>query len=75
MAKNKGLGRGLDAIFDENTFSGDSSASVTTEISIFDIDPKANQPRNGCSRPNIENPTNVITATTSSPITRHNMKF
>ncbi|MBE6598135.1 MAG: ParB/RepB/Spo0J family partition protein [Ruminococcaceae bacterium] len=45
MAKNKGLGRGLDAIFDENTFSGETEGKSVTEVSIYDIDPKANQPR------------------------------
>ncbi len=45
MAKNKGLGRGLDAIFDENTLSGETAGKAVTEVSIFDIDPKANQPR------------------------------
>lgn len=45
MAKNKGLGRGLDAIFDENTFSEAASEKSVTEVSIFDIDPKENQPR------------------------------
>ena len=45
MAKNKGLGRGLDAIFDENAFAGASSSAGVTEVSISDIDPKASQPR------------------------------
>ena len=45
MAKNKGLGRGLDAIFDENTYSAEPGGKSVTEISIFEIDPKANQPR------------------------------
>ncbi len=45
MAKNKGLGRGLDAIFDENTYSGEVGSKSVTEVSIFDIDPKINQPR------------------------------
>lgn len=45
MAKKQGLGRGLDAIFDENTFSGENTGKSVTEVSIFEIDPKANQPR------------------------------
>lgn len=45
MAKSKALGRGLDAIFDENTFSGDAAPSGMTEVSIFDVDPKSDQPR------------------------------
>lgn len=45
MAKNKGLGRGLSAIFDENTYTSDTAGKLITEVSIFDIDPKANQPR------------------------------
>lgn len=45
MAKNKALGRGLDAIFDENAFSNETAGSGMMEVSIFDIDPKANQPR------------------------------
>lgn len=45
MAKNKGLGRGLDAIFDENTYAGESTGKTVSEISIFEIDPKGNQPR------------------------------
>ncbi len=45
MAKNKGLGRGLDAIFDENTYTSDAVGKTVTEVSIFEIDPKANQPR------------------------------
>jgi len=45
MGKNKGLGRGLDAIFDENAFSNSAAGSGLFEVSIFEIDPKANQPR------------------------------
>lgn len=45
MGKNKGLGRGLDAIFDENAFSNSAAGSGLLEVSIFEIDPKANQPR------------------------------
>lgn len=45
MAKSKALGRGLDAIFDENAFSSETAGSGMMEVSIFDIDPKANQPR------------------------------
>ncbi len=45
MAKSKALGRGLDAIFDENTYTAEAVGKTVTEVSIFEIDPKANQPR------------------------------
>ncbi|MBR4962070.1 MAG: ParB/RepB/Spo0J family partition protein [Clostridia bacterium] len=44
MAKPKGLGRGLDAIFDDNTFGEEAAEGVKT-IRISSIDPKADQPR------------------------------
>ncbi|MBR5446036.1 MAG: ParB/RepB/Spo0J family partition protein [Clostridia bacterium] len=44
MAKAKGLGRGLDAIFDDNTFGEEAAGGVKT-IRISSIDPKADQPR------------------------------
>lgn len=44
MAKGKGLGRGLDAIFDENAF-GDEGADGVKTLRISAIDPKADQPR------------------------------
>jgi ParB family chromosome partitioning protein len=44
MAKTKGLGRGLDAIFDDNTFGEEAAGGVKT-IRISSIDPKADQPR------------------------------
>ena len=44
MAKGKGLGRGLDAIFDENAF-GDEGADGVKNLRISAIDPKADQPR------------------------------
>lgn len=44
MPKKQGLGRGLDAIFDDNAVTAEEG-SPRMEISIFDIDPKASQPR------------------------------
>ena len=44
MAKGKGLGRGLDAIFDDNAFGEESGEGVKT-LRISMIDPKADQPR------------------------------
>lgn len=44
MAKGKGLGRGLDAIFDDNTF-GDAPAEGVKTLRISQIDPKSDQPR------------------------------
>lgn len=46
MAKNKGLGRGLDAIFLDNSFSEDEkNASERLTVPISRIDTKADQPR------------------------------
>lgn len=44
MAKGKGLGRGLDAIFDDNAFGDTPSEGVKT-LRISQIDPKNDQPR------------------------------
>ncbi|MBE6616090.1 MAG: ParB/RepB/Spo0J family partition protein [Ruminococcaceae bacterium] len=44
MAKTKGLGRGLDAIFDDNRFGEETADGVKT-IRISSIDPKPDQPR------------------------------
>ena len=44
MAKGKGLGRGLDAIFDDNAFAEEAGDGVK-KIRISLIDPKADQPR------------------------------
>lgn len=44
MAKGKGLGRGLDAIFDDNAF-GDTPAEGVKTLRISQIDPKNDQPR------------------------------
>lgn len=44
MGKGKGLGRGLDAIFDDNTF-GDAPADGVKTLRISQIDPKSDQPR------------------------------
>ncbi len=44
MARPKGLGRGLDAIFDDNAFEDVAADGVKT-LRISSIDPKADQPR------------------------------
>lgn len=44
MAKGKGLGRGLDAIFDDNAFGETPTEGVKT-LRISQIDPKNDQPR------------------------------
>lgn len=44
MARNKGLGRGLDAIFNDNSIS-EETASGVTKIRISQIEPKKDQPR------------------------------
>lgn len=44
MAKGKGLGRGLDAIFDDNAFDNTPEEGVMT-LRISQIDPKNDQPR------------------------------
>ncbi len=44
MAKGKGLGRGLDAIFDDNAFEETQTEGVKT-LRISQIDPKNDQPR------------------------------
>lgn len=43
MARAKGLGRGLDAIFSDNTI--ESAAAGVTELRISDVEPKKDQPR------------------------------
>ncbi len=43
MAKNKGLGRGLDAIFSDNSIG--QSADAATKLRISDIEPRGDQPR------------------------------
>ena len=43
MAKNKGLGRGLDAIFSDNSIEQNSEAA--TKLRISDIEPRKDQPR------------------------------
>lgn len=46
MAKNKGLGRGLDAIFLDNAVDNDGEAkNGVLSVSISQIDPKIDQPR------------------------------
>lgn len=43
MAKNRGLGRGLDAIFDDNSIESSSHGATMVRISL--IEPKRDQPR------------------------------
>ncbi|MBQ7475753.1 MAG: ParB/RepB/Spo0J family partition protein [Clostridia bacterium] len=43
MARNKGLGRGLDAIFNDNSI--DQSAESVTKLPVSDIEPGKDQPR------------------------------
>lgn len=43
MAKNKGLGRGLDAIFDDNSVDTRETGAQTIRLSL--IEPKKDQPR------------------------------
>ena len=44
MARGKGLGRGLDAIFSDNAIDSASAGGVT-ELRISDVEPKKDQPR------------------------------
>ena len=44
MAKSKGLGRGLDALFSDNSFDDNTSTSTST-LKIFNIEPNKDQPR------------------------------
>ena len=43
MAKNKSLGRGLDALFADNTAAPQQTSAVT--LRLFDIEPNRSQPR------------------------------
>lgn len=45
MAKPKGLGRGLDALFSDNSFDENTTASSTSTLKIFNIEPNKDQPR------------------------------
>lgn len=45
MAKKKGLGRGLDAIFVDNSYPEDEKGNDRLTVSISQIDTKADQPR------------------------------
>lgn len=49
MARNKGLGRGLDAIFDDNSVDTPHDAGVT-KIRLSLIEPKKDQPRKNFDR-------------------------
>ncbi len=44
-AKKKGLGRGFDAIFADNTVEEISSAQSAVKVKLSDIEPNRNQPR------------------------------
>ncbi len=48
MAKNKGLGRGLEAIFDDNSVDTEKSGHAMIRISL--IEPKKDQPRRNFDR-------------------------
>ncbi len=43
MAKSRGLGRGLDAVFEDNSL--ENAAGGTTMLRITQIEPRSNQPR------------------------------
>lgn len=45
MAKKKGLGRGLDAIFIDNSYPDDSAEETRLTVSITEIDTNSDQPR------------------------------
>lgn len=45
MAKMKGLGRGIDALFADNSIDEQESTSGITELRINQIEPNRNQPR------------------------------
>lgn len=45
MAKKKGLGRGLDAIFIDNSYPEDSAEETRLTVSITEIDTNSDQPR------------------------------
>ncbi|MBQ8641338.1 MAG: ParB/RepB/Spo0J family partition protein [Clostridia bacterium] len=45
MAKAKGLGRGLGAIFDDNEFTEETAGDGVRMLRISSVDPKADQPR------------------------------
>ena len=54
--KNSGLGRGLDAIFLDNSLesSAESSEGKISKLSISLVDPKADQPRKNFDRAALE---------------------
>ncbi|MBE6570340.1 MAG: ParB/RepB/Spo0J family partition protein [Ruminococcaceae bacterium] len=45
MAKNRGLGKGLDLIFEDNSLSDETKESGVRTLRISAIDPKSDQPR------------------------------
>ncbi len=52
MAKNKGLGRGLDAIFSDNTIK--ENAEAAAKLRISDIEPRKDQPRKAFDKEALE---------------------
>ena len=56
IKKNSGLGRGLDAIFLENTLDGsrDNKENQISEIKLSLIDPKSDQPRKTFDKESLE---------------------
>ena len=61
MAKNKGLGRGLDIIFDENSLDEDKKGGIQT-LRISQIEPKSDQPRQNFDREALESLADSISA-------------
>lgn len=60
MAKNKGLGRGLQAIFDDNSVDAEKSGHAMIRISL--IEPKKDQPRRNFDREALESLADSIAA-------------
>ncbi|MCQ2456813.1 MAG: ParB/RepB/Spo0J family partition protein [Clostridia bacterium] len=61
MGKNKGLGRGLDIIFDENSVEEGSNGGIST-IRLSQIEPKNDQPRQNFDREALESLAESIAA-------------
>ena len=45
-AKKGGLGRGFDALFEDNTAASLSSENAIAELALSDVEPNRAQPRN-----------------------------
>ena len=61
MSKNKGLGRGLDIIFDENSVE-ETKKSGVMQLRISQIEPKSDQPRQNFDREALESLAESIAA-------------